>query len=1116
MKNFRRSNVMSKWIRHLYLLSMMLLLIGGTALAQQKTVTGKVTDESGTPLPGVTVLEAGTTNGILTDDNGEFSLEVSEKGSLEISFFGFSTQKISVAGQSNFNVSMTEGVVLDDVVITALGIAKDERAIGYSVESINGDALAQASEPNILNALQGKIAGVQIGSGNTVAGGTTRITIRGNNSLKQGKNQPLIIVDGVAMENSIQGPGASSLLGNTSGRDWGSGINNINSWDIEEMTVLKGPTAAALYGSRGANGVIIITTKKGKKGKGIGIEFNTSQIITEAWKFREVQNEFGEGSASPSSQEFEQNDQGQNLLPRVGFWGSGVSYGPKMDGTPVLWWNGETLPFEPQPDNVKNFFQNGRNSTYNIAFSGASDVGSVRASLTRNEMTAITPNTNREQNTINLNTSLNVTERLTASAAISYMDNRAKNSPVLGSSEASIGKNASYNWGRSYRPNLERDNIYNPDGTLAPAGVGYPANNALGRGRGRTGSFFWNVFENNEWRNRDRLLGSLSLDLEVLPWLHLVGQLGLDNYNDDNEAKNKPRDTDGLIGGRYSHSLSRNRIQDHKIYLSGQKDLTSDINLSFNLGAHHWSRSFYSISGKNGNRNFVDPWLYSFKNVDYPGSIGTNYANNQLLPGESKYEKEINGIYGSVDLAYKNMLYLTVTGRNDWSSTLPSNANSYFYPSAALGFVFTELGGLTDNSLLSFGKLRLAYAQTANDTDPYELEPTFSRGTFGGQATAGVRNVIPPLNLAPEETRSYDIGLDLRFLNGRINLDFTYYYISATNQILQSPLPVSSGFSALRFNTGEVENRGVELLISGTPVSTRDFSWEIGFNMSSNRNKVVSLAEGAESLTLGGIFGGHGPSIEARPGERYGTIMGWDFVYFDKNGNEMIDEAEKIPSNRIISDDGVWYEITSERVPVGNVTPDFTGGVFNTVKWKNFSLNALVDMKIGGDVFFYDHAVGNAFGQSIESLEGRDAEHGGLPYTDANGVTRNIGLVKEGVYADGTPNDIVVPYYRKHQEYFTWGAGSAAISQSVFDGSWVRLRELSVTYGMPKSLVDDIGFINNLSLTLLGRNLWFLLNNAPHNLDPSLTMGSGVSAGGIQNSALPSTRSYGAILKVGF
>ncbi|MDN5201292.1 SusC/RagA family TonB-linked outer membrane protein [Fulvivirgaceae bacterium BMA10] len=1078
--------------------------LASSAWSQGRNVTGKVTsDDDGSPLPGVNVTVRGTSSGTVTDVDGNYTLSVTGSDAvLVFSYVGYVNETVQVGNQSVINIALVPDVeTLQEVVVTALGVEKEVKALGYSVEQVSGDDVARSNETNVLNAINGKVAGVQISDPNGVAGGTTRITIRGNNSLKQGKNQPLIIVDGVPIENSTAGPSSGTLNG-VSGRDWGSGINNINAWDVESINVLKGPNAAALYGSRGANGVIIIKTKKAKAGTGLGIEFNTSQLTREAFMFRDVQNKFGTGGARLAEPTFDQDADGNNLLPSVGFWGSGASWGPEMDGTPVLWWDGETRPFSPQPDNIKDFFQTGSIRNYNLAFSGAGEMGSVRVSLTRSETTPIVPNTEREQNTINLNSSINVSSKLRADAAITYLNTSDLNSPFLGDSEASIGKNLTWNWGRSYRPDLERDNYKNPDGTRN--NNGFPAWGF--RGRGRTGSFFWNLFENNEVRERDRIFGSVALNYQILPWLSARGQLGIDNYDEDRESKNKPIDSEGIQGGRYWRTLAKNRVQNHRFTLTANKDVTEDINITASLGAEHFKQTFYRISGSNAGRDFANPWLYTFSNFQNPN------GNINNSPSEDSFGKIINGVFGSVDVSYKNMLFLTLTGRNDWSSTLPDGVNSYFYPSASLSFAFTDAFDIAPD-ILSFGKVRVAYANVGNDTDPFEIAPTFNLGSYGGQPSTTLPGTIPPTALAPESVNSYEAGLDLRFLEGKIGLDFTYYYISSKDQILSSPLPISSGFNSLRFNTGELENRGVEFLIDATPFETKDFSWNIAFNYSSNKNKVVSLADGAETLVLGNIFGAHGPNVEARPGEEFGTIYGWDYTYFDTNGNGVTDDSERIPSNRIIDDNGRWYINTDEREAIGNVTPDWRGGVTNTLRYKQFTLSSLIDIKKGGDVFFGSYGTGVGFGQSPQTLEGRNAEHGGLPWTDGDGVTHNNGLIKEGVYANGETNDQVVSYVYKHLDLFTWGAGGI-VTPAVHEASWVRLRELSLTYTLPNSLLDKIGFIQNASITLLGRNLWFLHNTAPDNLDPSAVNGSGNNQG-IEWGQLPASRTYGFNLKLG-
>ena len=1113
------------------------LLLTTMVFAQEVKITGTVTDQqSGDPLIGANVIIKGTSRGSITDVEGKYALEAPDESTLVFSYIGFLDQEIFVGNQSVIDLALVPDLTqLSEVVVTALGVARDTRTIGFSAEKVEGNTIRESNESNVLNALKGRVAGVQIMDNNGVSGGTTRIVIRGNSSLINGKNQPLIIVDGVQIENSITGPGNTSFTGQDNGKDWGSGINNINPWDIEEMTVLKGPNAAALYGSRGSNGVIIITTKKGKKSNGLGLDFSINHMITQPYGFRDVQNQRGAGTTGSYENNVIQNVNGTgfqqttidgttyNLIPSTNFWGSGTSWGNKMDGTEVLWWDGEVRPYNPQPDNLETFFKTGHETNYNLAFSGASDIGSIRVSLTHKDVDAITPNTTRAQNTINLNSSLNISSRVRADISISYMDINMKNSPHLGNNEQSIGKNLTYNWDRGYNLELEKDRYELADGSRAPGGKGRPGiDESAGfpnnwRGYGRPGSFYWNLWNNNTVLDRDRVMGSIGLTYDITDWLMLKGNIGLDYTLDETESRNKPRDTEGLTGGRYSHKMGKNTIQNHTVMLRFKKDVTTSLNVTAFVGAETWERNYYHIFGKNGNRNFADPFIYSFANIDYPldanNRLAVNYVRNHVLAREDKYEKRVNSAFASVNLAWKDWLYLDITGRNDWSSTLPSTTWSYFYPSVQTSFVFTDAFNMNTN-ILSFGKVRAAYAKAGNDTNPYQVTPTYSRGIFGGQDKATVNATIPPTSLRSELSNSWETGVDLRFFEGRLNLDATYYFIRSENQILQSPVPLSSGFSTLRFNSGIIENSGYELLLSGTPVQIKDFSWEIAFNMNANKNKVVSLAEGAETLRLGGVFGANGPSIEARPEEGYGTIMGWDFVYYDKNGNEETDADEKVPSNRLLSDDGRTYVTTQDRVAVGNIVPRWIGGLVNTFRYKSFTLNAVLDIRQGGDVMYGSMSSGLGYGQSPQTLKGWGEENGGLAWTDGNSISRNDGVVLEGVLADGSTNNTVVPYYREwNGNVFSWGPG-APVSPLVHETSWVRLQQVALTYDFPRTLLSGT-FIQNASITLVGRDLLYFQNTAPDNINPSGVNGAG-NAQGIEWGSLPISRSYGGSIRVSF
>nr|WKN39953.1 SusC/RagA family TonB-linked outer membrane protein [Tunicatimonas sp. TK19036] len=1089
--------MLHNYLKRSRLLIAVALLMGGPLLAQQRNVSGIVnSSEDQEGLPGVNVLIVGTTQGTVTDLDGNYSLTVPE-GSVTLSFssVGFQTQTVEVGNQSAINVILEPNVAsLDEVMVTALGIEREKKTIGYTVQDVDGEEVALASEPNVLNAISGKIAGVQISQPNGVGMGSSRVVIRGMNNIN-GDNQPLLIVDGVQIENSVSGAGAGAWTGQGSGTDWGSGINDINPQDIADITVLKGPTAAALYGARGANGVILITTKKGRKSEGLGLTYNNNTIWTTPLRFRKVQNVFGGGSVG-ADRSIPVNEDGIPVLPTVSFWGSGASWGPRMDGTEVLWWDGEMRPYSPQPDNIKDFFRTAYSSSHNIAFSGANENGSLRVSLTRMDGNTVVPNSEYDRTTVNLNGSLDISSRVRADVSVSYFDTYKKNAPNLGDSESSIGKNLSYNWSREEKLDVLKD-FRNPDGSKKTFPEAF--------GRGRAGNFFWNIYEQNNYRDEDRMIGSLALHYDITSWLKVMGRLGIDNRNDDYEFRGTPEDAEGIVLGRYNHTLGRNRIQNHEVMVTFNKEVATDWNVTANLGGMHWSRDYYSIKGEKGHwDNFRFPNLYTFNN---------STQTQPTWPTEDFYDKEINSIFGSVDFAYRDFAFLQITGRNDWSSTLPPESNSYFYPSVSGSFVFTDAFEI-ESSLLSMGKLRASWAKAATDTDPYQIQPTYGTGSFGGGATGSLRAEIPPLNLKPQTTDSYEVGLELGLLGNRINADIAYYHINSFEQILTSPLPKSSGFNSLIINTGELENYGVELVLQATPIQTAEFIWDVTFNYAHNRNYVVSLSEGAESINIGGIWGGNGPAQEVRPGDEFGTIVGWDYVRYqatDANGNPIDHPSNGKP---IIDENGEWYLTTDQRVPVGNATPRWIGGLTNTFTYKGFSLNTLIDMKIGGDTYFGTYVTGMTFGQSLATLEGREPEFGGLEWVDAEGNVRQDGIIKEGVYEDGEVNDKVVNHRYKYSDYGGWGAG-ALTTPGVHENTWVRLRQLSLSYTFPQSMLSRIGFVQQASISLVGRNLWYLYDTAPENINPEGINGVG-NAQGFEWGSLPVQASYGFNVKVSF
>lgn len=1098
---------------------LLLGLIGTGAFAQEKrTVSGTVKGEKGEPLQGVSITAKGGPT--LTATNAEGNFKVSLTPSQKILVFsgvGLATKEVDVSGLSTVEVSLTNFVREGEtVVVTALGIKRKQRAIGYAQDEVSGAKLTLAPSANVATSLAGRMAGVIVNGNDGVSGGTTRITIRGNNNLG-GNNQPLYVVDGVFIENP---PGQN----NTSGRDWGSPINNINPYDIDKVTVLKGPAASALYGSRGQNGVILITTKKGSSRPGIGVDYNVTYQATTPYRYRDVQNKYGGGDIGRflrfgAAPPIPKNADGEYILPSVSYYGSGSSWGPVMDGTEVIWFNGEKRPFSPQPNNVgSDFFENGRFVNHNVAVTGGNDKGSFRLSYTRMDDKGIFPNNTRYQNTVNFGGSLQASSKLKVDIAATYLNARQKNMPKLGDDNGAGGKNISYNWDRSYDVAYEKANYRNPDGTMN-ANLYPGANGSDGRGRGRESegsdgtTYFWALYENNVYRTQNRLYGAVSTTYTPTTWLTLMGKVGTDNTQTFNESKYTPFDVNGLKG-YYEVYNGTNRSMNYQFMATAQKDnLFKDFNASLAVGAER--NSYYSggLGAKSGWRNWTNPWKYDIFNSADARDFNGNNLNRDLT------KKRLNSVFSFLDMSYKNFAYLQATARNDWSSTLPAGNNSYFYPSFSGSFILSEV--LAMPTWVDYLKLKGAWAKAGGDVDPYTVNPAYEIGSNQGQPTASLPGSIPAQNIKPYFSYTTEIGAEVELLRKRIKVDFNYYNTKTKNQILSAPVPGSSGASNLLFNTGTLQNKGIELSVTGVPVRTKNLSWEVTFNMNVNRNRVLKLDPRVNTIQIGQIWGDNGPVIEVKEGEQYGTIMGWDYTYY---GNV------KTPENRIIDASGQWYVTTNNRVAVGNTTPKWTGGIVNTLSYKAFTLGAVVDMKIGGDMYYGTYVTAITMGQSPATLKERDG--GGLPYTvpaDPNGDasntnvgnTYNVGVIKPGVYADGKPNTKVVHPYYKYGDYGGWGTNQLT-PPGVYENTWIAMRELTLTYGFPSTLIKKTKIFQSLSLSVVGRNLFYFYDTAPDDINPQGSMPSTSQDGrytsyqGMEFGSLPVTRSYGVTLRTTF
>lgn len=1113
------------------LLSLVLLAFCSWASGQTMTVTGKVTSATdGTAQPGVTVVEKGTTTGTTTETDGTYSISVPSDATLVFSQVGTISQEVPVQGRSQINVALKENAKeLSSVVVTALGIKRQKRSLGYSVQEISGATVERSNAPNVVNALAGKVASVNVTSPNGVDGGTTRIVIDGNNSVGL-DNQPLIIVDGVPMQNDIPA-GAQST---SAPRDWGSPINLLNSYDIESMSVLKGPAAAALYGGRGANGVIIITTKKGSRRPGLGVDYTFSYKVEQPYRFLKMQNEYGSGGmVSLNAPVYQTDDNGKprlndgwtqqfvdqktgsgpygiNSYDQVGWPGSGSSWGPKLDGTLITWWDGQQRPDNPQPDNLQLLYRNGMQATHHVSISGGNEWGTLRASYTRLDNTAILPNSDYNQNTLNLGSNIQISKRITVTLAASYYVNVYHNAPQLGNSDVnSWQKRLLYNVGRNYK-GLDIVEYKNPDGTRNPL------NNFPWVGNG--GYMIWNLMENNEWQTRRKLLGSAQFDYEATSFLNLMFRAGLDANSDEDLVKNPPVDNTGLNGGLYQHGLSRDNTTDYTWMATLHKENigASSVSAKLSVGGEAYQRKMYGLTGVNN--AWSVPNFYSF----------STYNGTPVATSEATLNNKLNSLYGLLNLSYKDYLYLDITGRNDWSSTLPPGEWSYFFPSASASFVFSDALHINPR-VLSFGKFRVAWAQAAVPPVPYFVNYTYTAGSFGGQLATSLPTNLPALHYKPQINTTEDVGLTLGFLQNRINVDLRYYNGRTKNQIINSPLPQSSGAANLTVSEGVLENSGFEFTVEARIVDRPGFKWDLGAHASHNNNKLISLAPGVDKVDLGSVWGdggAHGPDIAVKVGDQYGTIYGYDYTYYNPDPSNPKAKVPHTPANRVLIQDpfnkpemsGAIYQSTDSLVPIGNSTPKLIAGMTNTFTFGNLSFSFLIDGKWGGDVWSGTYATMMQQGLAPETLKERDG--GGLAYTTPDGEKTNWGVILPGVFPDGTANDKVVHYYYKYMQYGVWSStsnyGNDWIDKtSVFKDNWLKMREIDINYTLPDKWVRKTRVFQAASVSLVGRDLFYLYSSLPDNVNPEGMNGAG-NAQGIEFASLPSYRSYGFQVRLSF
>ena len=1021
------------------------LLSTGSIMAQSKTVTGTVSDENGQPIPGASVVLKGTTVGVSTDFDGNYSLDLPNDGTLIFSSIGFAPQEVATSGRTVINVSLQEDFEsLDEVVVTALGIKREAKALGYSVSEVEGEELTTVRLPNAINALQGKVAGVNITSNATGAGGSSRVVIRGANSLT-GNNQPLYVVDGIPIGNENNG-----AAGTWGGNDGGDGISSINPDNIESVSVLKGGTGSALYGSRGGNGVILITTKGGSAQEGIGVEYSGSVLFDEVdTSIFDFQRQYGQGRFGRKP---------VNAAEALNFPFS--SWGERLDGSQVPQWDGAERAYSDVGNNMENFYRTGTTYTNTVALIGGSEDINFRFSAADFTNRDIVPNSGLNRKTFALNMNAVLAEKLSLQTSVQYIVEDTKNRPRLSDSPGNA----------NYAPALLPANVdvrtmdpwINADGTEVAINGNNPWNT----------NPYWAAYEFRNEDKRNRIIGSTNLRYDIFDWLYVNGRVGIDHYTRKRTSV-EPYGTAFNILGSMSEQEIRYTQLDADFILGSEVDLTEDIGLNAFVGAN--SNQIKTEELNLGGSQFIVPGLEDIANL-------TNQNRDRRFS-----ERKIGSLYGSVELSYRDWLFLNATGRNDWFSTLSlpgkETPNNDFYPAISTSLVLSEVLDLPD--FVTFLKLRGGFAQTAGGADEaYKLALTyeiFGQGHLGNPLGRVTGNSVPNVGLVPWEKDEVEIGFDARFFDNRLSVDFAYYANNVTNDIVGVTISQASGFDQAQANIGRLENKGFELLLSGTPIRTSDFSWQPSLNLTFNEGTVVETNPENGEIALEEPRT-RNVRIVHIPGERYGLIKGVSYTR-DDQGRIVYD----------IDEDGVPLARQGDRQVFGEGVHPWTWGFSNTFRYKEFSLYFLIDGKIGGQVFSGTNALAYGNGLHHDTLEGREN-----------------GLTVSGVDGDG--NEFTTTVSPENLQTY-YGRISSIAEEFVYDADFVKLRQLSLGYTVPSSLLDKT-FLNSLSFNLTAQNL-FYISRAVDNISPEAAYNTSNSQG-LEYFGVPSTRTYGLSINAKF
>ena len=1031
----------------------------GTAEAspsQKIKVTGVVEDADG-PVIGASVVEKGTTNGIVSDIDGNFTLMVSPDATLKISYVGSEPVEVK-ATEAPMKITLEQSAqMLSEVVVTALGIKRDRKALGYGLEEVKGDAFEKAKETNVINSMAGRVAGLVVSQTAGGPSGSTRVILRGSTEMT-GNNQPLYVVDGVPLDNTNFGS-----AGTSGGYDLGDGISSINPDDIESMSVLKGPAASALYGSRASHGVILITTKKAGQEK-YSVEYNgTLTIDKQLSKWNNVQQVYGMGSNGTYSIDAVSN--------------TNKSWGPKADGSNMLrYFDGIERPYLIIPDNTSGFFRTGLTANNTVTVSSNTGNTGIRFTLTDMRNKDIVPKTHMSRDIFNLRTNTSL-GRVDLDFSVNYTHENVKNRPALGDSKSNIGKNlmtlaTTYDqrWLSTYQ---DANGEYSNWNGMDPYNV----------------NPYWDVYKNSNDSDKDLFRLHASAVYNITSHLKVKGTAGAElNWFsfDDFKAPTTP----GYESGYLQQSQFKNRMYNFEL-IATYNNRWGDFDFTGTGGGN-----LYKVDNRT---NITTAQEMQIRDVVALMSF------NETSLQENSYRKQINSLFAAVNLGWRNMLYLDATIRGDKSSTLPSGNNTYVYPSVSGSFVFSEL--IKRGNILPYGKIRLSYAQVGSDTDPYQLGLVYTKSkfTYPGFTIGFIDNTtIPNKNLKPTRTNSFEVGFETKFLNNRIGLDFTYYNQISKDQIMGMASSWATGYPYRLINAGEIQNQGIEIALNTRPVIIGDFSWDLGINFSKNNNKVRKLVDGMDMFELEKASW-LDVQIAAKVGENFGSIVGPDFQR-NENGDILIDPATGLP----------MYDKSNH--VLGNASWDWTGGLSTTFHYKNFGLTALFDVKVGADLYSMSARAAHESGKSLATLAGREEWYKSEEERQAAGIAKGAstwtptgGFVAPGVIdnGDGTyrPNDIKV-----NPEDYWMSVCRNAPSMFIYDNSYIKCREITLTYQFPKKWLGKV--VQDMSISFVTRNPFIVWKNIP-DIDPDSNYNN-TTGMGLEYGSLPSRKSYGFNLYVKF